>query len=67
MAAPDKFRVVVEGAVDRFLGRPLLENPYNLEVAPEFHAAWAIAWREADEQLEIRGQQEATRWLSQAA
>lgn len=57
--------VVVEGAVDRFCGRPLAQNPY----AAGYDAAdaWAWGWGEADELLEMRGQEEATRWLNEAA
>jgi hypothetical protein len=40
--------VVVGGAVDYTLGRPLNANPY----APDFqpcHAAWALGWQQAQQ------------------
>jgi hypothetical protein len=63
----DGLGVVVEGAVDRFCGRPLVANPYSLEFAAEAHAGWVFGWREADYLLEIRAQEEAARWLREEA
>jgi hypothetical protein len=63
----DGLGVVVEGAVDRFCGRPLHANPYCPTYAAEGHAAWVFGWREADELLELRGEEEARRWLTEAA
>jgi hypothetical protein len=59
--------VVVEGACDRFCGRPVEQNPYHPEVAAPQREAWTFGWEEADWVLGIRGQQEAARWLGEAA
>jgi hypothetical protein len=63
----DGLGIVVEGAVDRFCGRPLQANPYSPTFAADAHAGWVFGWREADYLLEIRGQDEARRWLTEAA
>ena len=65
MPAQYLWGIVTEGAVDRFCGRPEHANPY----APELDAyeAWQYGWAEADWLLQIRGQEEAARWLREAA
>lgn len=61
---PDLWGIVVEGAVDHFCGRPFERNPYT----PGRHAdAWEYGWEDAAWLLDIRGEQEARRWLSEAA
>ena len=55
--------VVVEGAVDRFAGRPKAANPYA--GGYDSTEAWEYGWTEADEALELRGRQEAARWLGE--
>lgn len=61
----DLWGVVVEGAVDRFVGRPLDRNPHDEPSAA--HDAWEIGWLDADQLLETRGEAEARRWLAEAA
>jgi hypothetical protein len=61
------FSIVVEGAVDRFCGRPRDRNPYSRRYAPHEFEAWSWGWDDADSLLEQRGQQEAARWLREAA
>ncbi len=56
--------VVVEGAVDRFLGRPRDQNPYCGQDSGE---AWLYGWDEAEWLLDIRGMNEVRRWLRDAA
>jgi hypothetical protein len=63
----DGLGIVIEGAVDRFVGRPLAANPYSPTFAAEAHAAWVFGWRDADFLLAIRGQEEAARWLREEA
>jgi hypothetical protein len=58
--------VVVEGAVDRFCGRPRRANPYSYATAREGFEAWLVGWDEAGELLEVRGAEEAARWLAAA-
>jgi hypothetical protein len=57
--------IAIEGAVDRFCGRPLGQNPY----APGCDAWewWRFGWLDADQLLEERGAEEAARWLNEAA
>jgi hypothetical protein len=59
--------IAVEGATDRFCGRPQDQNPYSDEYAPTDWDAWDLGWRVADELLEVRGAEEAARWLREAA
>jgi hypothetical protein len=59
--------VAVEGAVDRFCGRPRAANPYVRQNAPDPWRAWRDGWTEADSLLDERGAEEARRWLAQAA
>jgi hypothetical protein len=40
--------IVVEGAVDYALGRPLSGNPYAPDYEP-CYSAWAVGWEEAHE------------------
>jgi hypothetical protein len=63
----DGLGVVAEGVADAIFGRPITANPYDPRFAAEAHAAWAIGWREGRWHLEIRGQEEAARWLREAA
>jgi hypothetical protein len=58
--------IPVEGAVDRFAGRPLERNPYVRTVVPDCWQARQEGCQEADSLLEHRGQEEA-RWLREAA
>jgi hypothetical protein len=57
--------IAIEGAVDRFCGRPRERNPY----APDCDAYewWQFGWDDADQLLEERGAAEARRWLNEAA
>jgi hypothetical protein len=55
--------VVIEGAVDRFCGRPRNRNPYSYRFARWEWEAWDLGWSEAKHLLEMRGQAEAARWL----
>lgn len=59
--------IAVEGAVDRFCGRPIDRNPYSVEMAPGDWDAWDYGWRVADELFEERAATEAARWLQEAA
>ncbi len=63
----DMIPIAVEGAVDRFCGRPKDANPYNLISARDWAEAWEWGWDEADFLLDIRGREEAARWLRPAA
>src|SRR5690348_2710301 len=65
--SPPSPLIAVEGAVDRFCGRPLLANPYVRQNAANGWAAWREGWLDADSLLELRGQAEANRWLTEAA
>lgn len=57
--------VVCEGAVDAFCGRPREQNPYNETL--DAHEAWTYGWDEGRWLLEVRGDEEATRWLGDAS
>jgi len=59
--------IAVEGAVDRFCGRPFDRNPYNPNAALEQFVAWEYGWQEAEYLLGIRGREEASRWRAEAA
>jgi hypothetical protein len=59
--------ICVEGAVDMILGRPRSQNPYCRDHARECWSSWDLGWHEASELLEMRGQEEASRWLREAA
>lgn len=63
----DDLGVVVEGATDRFFGRPFDKNPYSQEYAPDAWRIWALGWKEADWFIDVRGADEAARWLRDAA
>jgi hypothetical protein len=67
MSALDLLLIVVEGAVDRFCGRPRTANPYSFESARDGFEGWLLGWDEADLLLEMRGAEEAARWLREAA
>jgi hypothetical protein len=58
--------IVIEGAVDRFCGRPREQNPYSVEYARDFWLAWDFGWEDGGHLLEERGQEEAARWLREA-
>ena len=58
--------IAVEGAVDRFCGRPRHANPYALEFAADEWHAWDLGGGNGDYLLDIRGQEEARRWLEVA-
>jgi hypothetical protein len=66
-SAVELFPIVVEGAVDRFCGRPRSRCPYSVHSGMEYAAAWELGWDDADHLLAQRGQEEASRWLSEAA
>jgi hypothetical protein len=59
--------VVVAAVIDRIAGRPRHANPYNPITAMDAHAAWSWGWDEADALIPLRLQQEAKRWLREAA
>ena len=59
--------IVVEGAVDRFVGRPREANPYAPKNARDWHEAWLLGWDDAHELLAERGANEAARWLREDA
>ena len=63
----DVLGIAVEAAIDRVCGRPVEANPYCPIYAEEAHRVWLLGWREADWFIEIRGQEEAARWLREAA
>jgi hypothetical protein len=66
-AALDRWDILVEGAVDCVLGRPRNANPYPLDAARSHHVWWIKAWDEARDLLDVRGAEEASRWLREAA
>ena len=57
--------VVCEGAIDAFCGRPEWANPYD--PALDAAEAWAYGHAEGSWLLEVRGQEETSRWLREAA
>ena len=59
--------ILIEGATDYYCGRPKSANPYCERTAMEAAYAWSWGHDEAREQLELRGQEEAARWLREAA
>jgi hypothetical protein len=59
--------VLLEGAVDAFCGRPREANPYDPVSAADAWHAWLWGHDESSEQLALRGQPEAARWLGRAA
>jgi hypothetical protein len=59
--------IAIEGAVDRFVGRPREANPYSKQYARVWWEAWLLGWDEASWLLEMRGEEEAARWLQEAA
>jgi len=58
LAAP-----AVEGAADRFFGRPLLANPYNPVHLPHEWASWRYGWAGADVIYSLYLEREIKRWL----
>lgn len=60
-------RILVEGAVDAFCGRPRTENPYSATTEFEAHFVWAWGHDEATLQLDRCGRDAAARWLREAA
>ena len=59
--------IAVEGAVDHFCGRPYDRNPYCRVTATVEWQSWNLGWTEAAQFLADRGQEEASRWLREAA
>jgi hypothetical protein len=59
--------ICIEGAVDRFCGRPRDRNPYCRETVPIEFASWDFGWIEGGCFLDERGREEAARWLTEAA
>ena len=59
--------VVVEGACDRWFGRPLDANPYCPVNAADAWRVWQLGWSEAAWMIDVRGAAEAARWLREAA
>lgn len=59
--------IAVEGAVDKFCGRPRDRNPYCNATAPDEWASWDFGWIEGGCFLADRAREEAARWLSEAA
>jgi hypothetical protein len=59
--------IALEGAVDRFCGRPRDRNPYCRENARDEFSSWDLGWTEADQLLDLRGQEETQRWLRESA
>lgn len=59
--------ICIEGAVDMILGRPRSQNPYCRDHAADCWENWSFGWDEASELLEMRGREEASRWLHEAA
>ena len=57
--------IAIEGAVDRFCGRPREQNPYARNC--DAFEWWDLGWEDADQLLEMRGAEEARRWLTEAA
>jgi hypothetical protein len=57
--------VVVEGAADRWCGRPQSQNPYAGGL--DAYEAWDWGWQEADWIFDIRATDEVRRWLREAA
>lgn len=56
------FPIVVEGAIDRCIGRARETNPYNFVDARDHWEAWAWGWDDADYLISVRGRGEVTRW-----
>ena len=59
--------IIVEGAVDRFVGRPRDANPYSEDYAEQAWHSWDFGWQTGGWYLDVRGQEEAARWLRDAA
>ena len=59
--------IAIEGAVDRFCGRPRHRNPYCRLSSPNEFALWDLGWIEGGCFLADRGQEGAARWLRDAA
>lgn len=60
----DMLGVVVEGACDRWFGRPLDRNPAS---AAHAFRVWDFGWKEADFFIDVRGEEKAQRWLRDVA
>lgn len=63
----DVVYIALQGAVDRFVGRPRSQNPYSPESARHGWEAWLLGWDHADWVVDVRGQDEAARWLRETA
>jgi hypothetical protein len=61
----DVFYIGLEGAIDCVCGRPRNRNPYSYEYARWEWEAWDLGWDETRHLLELRGQEEARRWLQE--
>jgi hypothetical protein len=59
--------IIVEGACDRFFGRPREANPHSEDYAEQPWNSWLFGWQNADWFIDMRGQEEARRWLEEAA
>lgn len=57
--------VAIEGAVDRFVGRPLDANPYSPALNGHAWASWRHGYAFAGTLLDLYGTKEARRWLSE--
>ena len=65
--APYLVDVAIEGATDRFMGRPLSSNPYNAALCLQEWASWRHGWEFAGWLLELRAAAETRRWLNEDA
>jgi hypothetical protein len=63
----DLLLIAIEGAVDRFYGRPRGVNPYDFTFGRACWEAWLLGWDEADFLLDVQGREEAARWLPEPA
>ena len=63
VTGPDMRAVAVEGAYDRFCGRPLNRNPYSRDELPNASIAWDDGWREFNSLLGQGVAREVRRWL----
>ena len=59
--------IAIEGACDRWFGRPKTQNPYSFANAREWWEAWDLGWSDADWLIDVRGQEETARWLREEA
>jgi hypothetical protein len=57
--------IAIEGATDRFMGRPLSANPYSSRLCPHERASWERGWELGGWLLGVRSEAEARRWLNE--